>query len=77
MTSDKTTTGGSILQNVSQDTLKRISVVIPQKEIITTFNKKTSPIFNYQLTIQKEIQKLTDLRDCLLPLLMNGQVEVE
>ena len=30
----------------------------------------------HQLTIQKEIQKLTNLRDRLLPLLINGQVEV-
>lgn len=72
-----TKTGGSILQNVSQDTLKRLSVIIPPKEMIDEFNEKILPIFNYQLTIQKEIQKLTKLRDRLLPLLMNGQVEVE
>lgn len=72
-----TKTGGSILQNVSQDTLKRLSVIIPPKEMIDEFNEKILPIFNYQLTIQKEIQKLTNLRDRLLPLLMNGQVEVE
>ena len=72
-----TKTGGSILQNVSQDTLKRLAVIIPPKEMIDEFNEKTLPIFNYQLTIQKEIKKLTDLRDRLLPLLMNGQVEVE
>ena len=71
-----TKTGGSILQNVSQDTLKRLSVIIPPKEMIDEFNEKILPIFNYQLTIQKEIQKLTNLRDRLLPLLMNGQVEV-
>ena len=71
-----TKTGGSILQNVSQDTLKRLSVIIPPKEMIDEFNEKILPIFNYQLTIQKEIQKLTKLRDRLLPLLMNGQVEV-
>ena len=45
--------------------------------LINCYNEKILPIFNYQLTIQKEIQKLTDLRDRLLPLLMNGQVEVE
>ena len=45
--------------------------------LINCYNEKILPIFNYQLTIQKEIQKLTELRDRLLPLLMNGQVEVE
>lgn len=72
-----TKTGGSILQNVSQDTLKRLSVIIPSKEMIDEFNEKILPIFNYQLTIQKEIQKLTSMRDRLLPLLMNGQVEIK
>lgn len=71
-----TTTGGSILQNVSQETLKRIPVVIPPKRIISAFNEKTLSIFNYQLSIQKETQKLTALRDRLLPMFMNGQVEV-
>lgn len=72
-----TKTGGSILQNVSQDTLKRLSVILPSEEIIDAFNEKILPIFNYQLIIQKKIQKLTNLRDRLLLLLMNGQVEVE
>ena len=69
-----TTTGGSILQNVSQDTLKRISVIIPPKDIITAYNEKTLAIFKSQLSIQKEIEELSKLRDNLLPLLMNGQV---
>ena len=69
-----TTTGGSILQNVSQDTLKRISVIIPPNDIITAYNEKTLAIFKSQLSIQKEIEELSKLRDNLLPLLMNGQV---
>ena len=69
-----TTTGGSILQNVSQDTLKRISVIIPPKDIITAYNEKTLALFKSQLSIQKEIEGLSKLRDNLLPLLMNGQV---
>ena len=69
-----TTTGGSILQNVSQDTLKRISVIIPPNDIITAYNEKILAIFKSQLSIQKEIEVLSKLRDNLLPLLMNGQV---
>ena len=72
-----TKTGGSILLNVSQDTLKCLPIFIPPKEVISAFNEKTLPIFNYQLSISKEIQELTALRDRLLPLLMNGQVEVK
>ena len=65
----KTTMG-----HITSDHINQSRIVIPPKEVINAFSEKTLPIFNYQLTIQKEIQKLTDLRDPLLPLLMNGQV---
>lgn len=68
----KTTMG-----HITSDHINQSRIVIPPKEVINAFSEKTLPIFNYQLTIQKEIQKLTNLRDRLLPLLMNGQVEVE
>lgn len=65
---------GTILKNVSQDTLKDLIVSIPQKEIIDRFNENLEPIFNsiYNFSIQS--QKLTSLRDFLLPLLMSGEV---
>ena len=68
---------GSIFKGIRINDIEKIEIVLPPKEVINAFSKKTLPIFNYQLTIQKEIQKLTNLRDRLLPLLMNGQVEVE
>lgn len=68
---------GSIFKGIRINDIEKIEIVLPPKEVINAFSKKTLPIFNYQLTIQKEIQKLTDLRDRLLPLLMNGQVEVK
>ena len=67
---------GSIFKGIRINDIEKIEILLPPKDIINAFSKKTLPIFNYQLTIQKEIQKLTDLRDRLLPLLMNGQVEV-
>ena len=69
--SRKTTMG-----HITSDHIKQSRILIPLKEIISAFNEKTFSIFNYQLSIEKETQKLTALRDRLLPLLMNGQVEV-
>ena len=68
---------GTTFGSITKDELYNLPVVIPQKEIIFAFNEKTFSIFNYQLSIEKETQKLTSLRVRLLPLLMNGQVEVE
>lgn len=68
---------GSIFKGIRINDIEKIEIVLPPKEVINAFSKKALSIFNYQLTIQKEIQKLISMRDRLLPLLMNGQVEVE
>ena len=65
---------GTTFGSITKDELYTLPVVIPPKKIISIFNEKTLSIFNSQLTISKEIQHLTSLRDSLLPLLMNGQV---
>ena len=69
--SRKTTMG-----HITSDHIKQSRILIPPKEIISEYTKKTLSIFNYQLSIEKETQKLTALHDRLLPLLMNGQGEV-
>ena len=71
-----TTSGGSILQNVSQDTLKGLHIIVPEKQIIDKFNKTIELIFARMLNCLKESKTLTKLRDELLPLLMNGQATV-
>ena len=71
-----TTSGGSILQNVSQDTLKGLPIVVPNKQIINKFNETIELIFTRILNCLKETKAFTKQRDELLPLLMNGQVSV-
>ena len=71
-----TTSGGSILQNVSQDTLKGLHIIVPEKQIIDNFNKTIELIFARMLNCLKESKALTKQRDELLPLLMNGQATV-
>ena len=72
-----TKTGGSILQNVSQETLKSLNLVLPSKHLFTTFNEKIKALFTLLNKKQDENNELTHLRDSLLPMLMNGQVTVE
>ena len=69
-----TTSGGSILQNVSQDTLKGLQVVVPTKLIVEKFNETIDFIFAYIVNCLTENKTLIKQRDELLPLLMNGQV---
>lgn len=71
-----TKTGGSILQNVSQDTLKSLCVAIPNDEVINSFNEKLVPMIEMIQHAIDENSELTKLRDWLLPMLMNGQIVV-
>ena len=72
-----TKTGGSILQNVSQDTLKNLFVLIPDREVLRQFNAVISLILEKIHSNIDENNELTKLRDWLLPMLMNGQARVE
>jgi type I restriction enzyme S subunit len=68
---------GSILKNVSQDTLKEVSVALPNdKSTVEKFNATVEPMFEKVSSNQHESRELSALRDWLLPLLMNGQVRV-
>lgn len=72
--SNATKTGGSIMQNVSQDTLKQINICIPDDDVIEKYNNSISVILSKMQNVIEENRELTSLRDFLLPLLMNGQV---
>lgn len=67
----KTTMG-----HITLDHLKQSRIVLPPLELIQCLDKKLSPIFKQHLTLEKENERLAELRDWLLPMLMNGQVRV-
>lgn len=56
--------------------IQNILIIIPNEKVIKEFHHKIEPIFAQIFSNAKCIGKLEALRDRLLPLLMNGQVEV-
>lgn len=52
-------------------------MVQPDARLLKRFNDIVNPCFVKQNTIELENIKLTELRDWLLPMLMNGQVKVD
>ena len=72
----KNKTGGSIMPNISQDTLKDLDIILPSSEIINQFNNQVEPLLSKISNNEKGNVELTTLRDFLLPMLMNGQVTV-
>ena len=74
--SSATTSGGSILQNVDQDTLKSLLVAIPPIDLLMSFDKFLNDSIRLLCADSIKIKKLSILRDSLLLLLMNGQVSL-
>ena len=66
---------GSARDNLSQDMIKNIKVVIPSNDIIDRFYDFSNNIIKEITKKQQENEQLTQLRDWLLPMLMNGQVK--
>lgn len=67
---------GSARDNLSQDKIKRLHLVIPESVILEIFSKVTEDFYKKIETNLKQNHHLTQLRDFLLPMLMNGQVSV-
>lgn len=68
---------GTTFGSITKDDLFGLQVVIPKQEVIDAFDKIGNEIFEKQSKLNEENEELTKLRDYLLPLLMNGQIEVK
>jgi type I restriction/modification specificity protein len=68
---------GSVQKQLTRTSLVPLKVIIPNKEIIEKYRSITKASFEKRKSIQIEVEQLTQLRDWLLPMLMNGQVKVE
>ena len=67
---------GSTFKEVSATTLHSIQAVFPKHELVEKYTERSKKIFKIQDNWEKQNHQLTQLRDFLLPMLMNGQVSV-
>ena len=68
----KTTMG-----HITSDHLKQSVIILPPENIIRNFSSQVDNIHAEICRINKESQELSQLRDWLLPILMNGQATIE
>lgn len=68
---------GNTFANMNKEDFSRIRIILPSKEIKNNFHEISEPYFAQIKCLQGQNQELTQLRDWLLPMLMNGQVKVE
>lgn len=70
--------GTSGRKRVDAKILELYKTALPKSiNLLISFEKMTSKLFDIMGTNQKQNQQLSSLRDWLLPMLMNGQVKVE
>lgn len=67
---------GAVQPKINQKNLIELKVTISQEELVKKFSNIISNITLKIRNNQKEIKKLTELRDYLLPRLMSGEISV-
>lgn len=73
---DRRNSDGTTFGSITKDDLFSLKVTIPNKKILKKYSDLIESSFEKQNKISLETQKLEELRDWLLPMLMNGQVSV-
>lgn len=69
---DKVT--GAVQQKISQGNLNSITTIIPPEEVCKKFDLLIQPLFAQIRNLKQENDRLSELRDTLLPKLMNGEI---
>ncbi|MCZ2126564.1 MAG: restriction endonuclease subunit S [Anaerolineales bacterium] len=72
----KAKSNGSIFDAIVSNDIKLTPIVIPPLLLIQKFGEHIKDLYEKILVNKQESQALTEVRDWLLPLLMNGQVKV-
>ena len=67
---------GSAQPHVYAKDINALSVLLPEKMILTMFCEMTSQILNRVGVLDKQNSQLSEARDRLLPKLMSGEIEV-
>ena len=68
---------GSVIVGISRNDIQNIKVKIPSKEQIKKFHDIQKTLFDKMENIRQENMVLTQLRDTLLPKIMNGEIDLD
>ena len=67
---------GSIQMKINQENLKNYKVIVPPEKLVDEYSIKANSIRRKLINSHEQNKSLSELRDWLLPMLMNGQVTV-
>ena len=67
---------GSVFTNLKTDILRQFETFMPKSNVLADFQNIIEPLFGTMKNLARENQRLTALRDALLPRLMSGELDV-
>lgn len=70
-------THGAAQQNLSQQIIQRFKVLAPNEDLIEEFDDQAQPLLEQALLLQRQTDKLTKMRDALLPRLISGKLRID
>ena len=69
-------TGSTGQTDLPRERLKQMQIILPSDDILKKFSTIIKPIADTRFSNQQENERLSALRDTLLPKLMNGEIDV-
>lgn len=68
---------GTTVAHLSDKDMKKIKLLIPTNDLIIKFKILTDPVTETIITLFKQNQQLTEIRNSLLPRLISGKLEIK
>ena len=73
---DNINNSGTTFGSITKDYLFEMPVIIPDDQLLTFFEKKAQIYEQRIFILEKETRQLSQLRNWLLPMLINGQANI-
>ena len=67
---------GSVQQNISPTDIENVKIIFPSDKMLNKYNNLMQDVFYKIIFNQRENEKLSGIRDSLLPKLMDGEIRV-
>ena len=74
---DNINNSGTTFGSITKNYLFEMPITIPDGKLVSMFEQKSSLIEQQIYKNEQQIRELSNLRDWLLPMLMNGQATIE
>ena len=67
---------GAAQTNINQQAIRKLSINFAPERIMSSFSDNLNPVYKQIKNLQLQNQKLTGVRDLLIPKLMSGELVV-